>query len=74
MIELARAGATLHGAHPLVSSPVTSIGQGVDEPAQTLRSGDVYALHAGVSEGNQHAVVSAVVALGPAGNEILWKN
>jgi hypothetical protein len=79
MIALAREGAASSAlakfaAHPLAAaSPVSSVGQAIDEPVQTLRSGGVYALHAGVSDGG-HALSSAIVAVRGSGCEVLWRS
>ncbi|MGB7947813.1 MAG: M24 family metallopeptidase, partial [Candidatus Binatia bacterium] len=39
----------------------------------TLEAGSVYTLRVGISDGRQnHGIVSAMVAVQPHGNEVLW--
>lgn len=40
----------------------------------TFEAGGVYSLRAGLSDGNNHAIVSAMIALHAHGNDVLWSS
>jgi hypothetical protein len=56
------------------------IGLALEEPPYTavpevFEAGEVYSLRIGLTDGaDQHAIVSAMIAVGEKGNEMLWTN
>jgi hypothetical protein len=77
--DLARVAATAppYRLHPVTQGAITSaIGLTLDAPVPTiLESGEVYSVRVGLTDGaNQHAIVSAMIALSDEGSEVLWRS
>jgi hypothetical protein len=83
--DLARAIA--QAVHPFDLHPVTAhgIGNGIglaleERPLiaagceNRLEAGEVYSLRVGLSDGREHAIVSAMVAIHAHGHEMLWSS
>ena len=68
-------------AHPVTERAFAApIGLALEEPPYTavpevFEAGEVYSLRIGLTDGaDQHAIVSAMIAVGEKGNEMLWTN
>jgi Xaa-Pro aminopeptidase len=69
-----------YDSHPMTAGNVgNSIGMFLEETPhllaasnEKLESGCVYTLRVGACDGREHAIASAVIALGPQGGEVLW--
>jgi hypothetical protein len=77
--DLARVAATAppYRLHPVTQGAITSaIGLTLDAPVPTiLESGEVYSVRVGLTDGaNQHAIVSAMIALSDEGSKVLWRS
>ena len=63
--------------HPAAQPPVVSIGLELDDAAgadETLVSGEVLSLRAGVRDRDGTAIVSAMLVVQEQGSEILWRS
>jgi Xaa-Pro aminopeptidase len=66
--------------HPMTAGQLgNSIGSFLEEAPQLLAASDyqleagcVYTLRVGASDGREHAIASAIIAVDPQGNEVLW--
>jgi Xaa-Pro aminopeptidase len=81
--ELARKAKEALGScrlHPMTEASIgSSIGLTLDEAPSlgvegdaALQAGSVYSLRVGATDGENHALVSAMIAVGDAGCEVLW--
>jgi hypothetical protein len=63
--------------HPVTQGAlVTPVGLSLDAPpAETFEPGEVYSIRAGLSDGtDQHAILSAMIAVAGDGAEVLWRS
>jgi hypothetical protein len=63
--------------HPVIQGAnVASIGLSLDEPMDaSFEPGGVYSVRVGLTDGGeQHAIVSAMIACRDGGNEVLWRS
>jgi hypothetical protein len=63
--------------HPVTQGAlVGAIGLALDAPAPTvLQPGDVYSVRVGLTDGaDQHAIVSAMIAIDDGGSDVLWRS
>ena len=80
LIRTAKPGAVLRAPtlppHPMTGAVAGhAIGLSLDEgAANTLATGGVYSLHVGTAGEEGNALVSAMVAVGAQGNEVLWRD
>lgn len=71
------AAASPYRHHPVVeSAPVSAMGLALDAPPPTvLEQGDVYSVRVGLTDGaDQHAIVSAMIAVREGGCDMLWRS
>ena len=67
---------TPYRPHPVTQGAlVSTIGLSLDAPAPTaFEPGEVYSVRAGLTDGaEQHAVISAMIAVRDDGTEVLWR-
>ena len=70
------------GPHPMTAGDIgNSIGMFLEEQPQLLATstdqlegGCVYTLRVGACDGREHAIASAMIAVSPEGNEVLWSS
>jgi hypothetical protein len=63
--------------HPVTQGAlVSAMGLALDAPAPTMfEAGEVYSVRVGLTDGNnQHAIVSAMIAISDDGIELLWRS
>jgi hypothetical protein len=63
--------------HPITQdAPVAAMGLALDAAAPTMfEVGEVYSVRVGLTDGNnQHAIVSALIAISDDGTELLWRS
>jgi hypothetical protein len=70
---------TPYRVHPVTQgAPASAIGLALDalpDAAQGFEAGGVYSVRAGLTDGaDQHAIVSAMIAVRDDGNEVLWRS
>ena len=76
--ELINAGSKPYRAHPVTAHAcISRLGLALEEPPQTklgatLESGDVCSVRAGITNGTEHAIVSAMVRVRDGGTDMLW--
>ena len=69
--------ATPYRHHPVTQGALVSpIGLSLDAPTTTaFEAGEVYSVRAGLTDGaEQHAIVSAMIAVRDDGTEVLWRS
>lgn len=76
--KMIAAGIAPHRSHPVTVRATNAIGLALEEPPYsdvggTFAVGEVYSLKVGLTDGaNEHAIVSAMMAVRDDGSELLW--
>ena len=68
---------TPYRVHPVTQGALVSpIGLSLDAPAtESFEPGEVYSVRAGLTDGgDQHAILSAMIAVRDDGAEVLWRS
>jgi hypothetical protein len=83
-MAIAQLSKILAVAAPYRAHPVTEHAQaipiglsldGLPDPPKTFAAGQVYSIRAGLTDGaDAHAIVSAMIAVGDRGNDVLWRS